>query len=76
MNKKNKFIENKNNELNKQPYFDQTTNDCIKDIIKDNYSSKNKSSIELTDNLNPFINYFWTFLKQIGFWDVWGQIHK
>lgn len=57
MNKKNKFIENKNNELNKQPYYNQPNNNgCIQNIIKDNYNSKNKSKLELIENLDPF-NY-------------------
>jgi hypothetical protein len=57
MNKKNKFIENNDNKLNKQPYYEQKNNDnCIQNIIKDNYTSKNKCRLELTNNLNPF-NY-------------------
>jgi hypothetical protein len=57
MNKKTKFIENNNNELNKQPYYDKiNNNNCIQNIVKDNYCSKNKSRLELTNNLDPY-NY-------------------
>ena len=56
MNKKNKFIENNNNQLNKQPYFDQTTNDnCIQNMVKNNYNTKNKTCLELNKNSQYYI---------------------
>jgi len=65
MNKKNKFIENNNNKLNKQPYYEQiNNNNCIHNIIKDNYNSKTKSALELTDNLNPY-NYNLSYENKI-----------
>jgi hypothetical protein len=65
MNKKNKFVENNNNELNKQPHYDQiNNNNCIQNIVKDNYNSKNKSSLELTKNLDPF-NYNLNYTNKI-----------
>ena len=61
MNKKNKFFENTNNKLNKQPYYEQiNNNNCIQNTLKDNYNSKNKLSLELTTNLDPYnydVNY-------------------
>ena len=65
MNKKNKFIENNNNQLNKQPHYDQiNNNNCIQNIMKDNYNSKNKSILELSDNLNPY-NYDLNYTNKI-----------
>jgi hypothetical protein len=65
MNKKNKFIENNNNKLNKQPYYEQiNNNNCIHNIIKDNYNSKTKSALELTDNLDPY-NYNLSYENKI-----------
>ena len=51
MNKKNKFYENNNNELNKQHHYDYkltNNNNCVQTTIK------NKSSFELTDHLDPY----------------------
>ena len=54
-NKKNKFIENLEIKINKQPYYDiDNTTTNINDILKNNYNSKNKSRIELKDNLDPY----------------------
>jgi hypothetical protein len=65
MNKKNKFVENNNNELNKQPHYDQiNNNNCIQNMVKDNYNSRNKSSLELTKNLDPF-NYNLNYTNKI-----------
>jgi hypothetical protein len=60
--KKNKFIENLEIKINKQPYYDidNMTTD-INDILKETYNSKNKSRLELKDNLDPYnyeIGYF------------------
>jgi len=60
--KKTKFIENLEIKINKQPYYDidNMTID-INDILKETYNSKNKSGVELKDNLDPYnyeISYF------------------
>jgi hypothetical protein len=62
--KKNKFIENVDMKYNKQPFYDidnANSGSNINDILKDTFNSKNKSSLELKDRLDPFdyeINYF------------------
>jgi len=56
-NKKNKFIENLDLQFNKQPYYEPSNEDNIKPL----YNTKNKSSLELKDDFNPYdydINYF------------------
>ena len=65
MNKKNKFVENNNNQLNKQPHYDQINNDnCIQNMVKDNYNSKNKTFMELNRNLDPY-NYNLSYTNKI-----------
>ena len=65
MNKKNKFIENNCDKLNKQPHYDQINNDnCIHNMMRDNYNSKNKSRFELVDNLDPY-NYNLSYENKI-----------
>lgn len=59
-NKKNKFVNNFNNEYNKQPYFYVPVNDNRQDQIKSNYNNKSKISLELNQNFDPYnydINY-------------------
>ena len=55
--KKNKFIENLEIKFNKQPYYDiENMTTDINDILKETYNSKNKSRIELKEDLDPY-NY-------------------
>jgi hypothetical protein len=53
-NKKNKFIENINGEINKQPYYENLKDVNMNDVIKDNYNSRHKSQMELKLVLDPF----------------------
>lgn len=59
--KKNKFIENFDNQFNKQPFFEiENCNVNINDLTKENFNSKNKLSVQQKDNMDPFdydINY-------------------
>jgi hypothetical protein len=63
-NKKNKFIENKNNEINKQPYYNYDNLINLNDITKENYNSKTKTNIELNKTLDPF-NYNLNYVNKI-----------
>lgn len=58
--KKNKFVNNFDNEYNKQPYFYVPVNDNRQDQIKSNYNNKSKISLELNQNFDPYnydVNY-------------------
>jgi hypothetical protein len=67
-NKKTKFVENINNEYNKQPYYEITSSDNMINIEKQNYNSKIKTNIELDNILDPFnynVNYKNTIKKDL-----------
>lgn len=70
-NKKNKFIENHDIHINKQPFYDQYRDVNMNDIVKDNYNSKNKTSLELKNTLDPF-DYELSYCNKIKK-DVKGQ---
>lgn len=54
--KKNKFVNNTNNEYNKQPYFYVPVSDNRQDQYKNNYNNKSKISMELNQHFDPY-NY-------------------
>jgi hypothetical protein len=63
--KKNKFVNNFNNEYNKQPYYYVPVNDNRQDQIKTNYNTKSKISMELNQHFDPY-NYDLNYSNKIN----------